>query len=193
MIALETVSPDVNFWETETGQQFKITNPFKRLYQSDRSEERKDSSMMMWFITLCYNQYSIYEKLETQEKHELIGLDFLGNANYYDDNEDTLNLLIDAYVALIDTPAKRALKDWEVKMGQRARFIRDTDYTLDYYEEDSRSGRQITKKGTADQLDKMMERTKKLFDLYQQILKDLSTEEDSSGVMGGEMESLNDD
>lgn len=187
MSTVELFSPDANFWECN--QQFKIANPFKRLYEKDRSRNKKESSMMMWFISFVYDMNSRYYNLPEDERIAVICEDYMNDSDYYEDNKEDIEVLAEAFINLQDTPARRALRDWELKIQQRAKFIRETDYTLDYYEEDAK-GKLITKKGTADQLDRMMGNTKKLFDDYQRILKDLSTEEAEDGVMGGEMESL---
>jgi hypothetical protein len=187
MSTVELFTPDANFWEVN--QQFKITNPFKTVYKNDKSKGKKISSLHMWFVALCYDQNSHYYKQPVEDKHKLIGEDYCGNETYYEDNQDLLDDLIEAFINMQDSPARRALRDWEVKIVQRAKFLREATYTFDEFVEDDR-GKWITKKGTADQLDKMLGNTKKLFDDYQRILKDLSTEEAEDGVMGGEMESL---
>lgn len=186
---VELFTPDANFWELN--QQFKIANPFKKIYEKDKSKGKKESSLLMWFVALCYDQGSTYYKLDSDTKHQIIGSDFCGSEDYYEDNKDLLDDLIEFFIELQDTPAQRALRDWEHKIVQRAKFIRETDYSLDYYVEDER-GKLITKKGTADQLDKMMANTKKLFDDYQRILKDLAAEENDGEGMGGFVPSLSD-
>lgn len=180
--------PEQSFWVMN--KQFKYVEPFKSLYNEDKSKTKKESSTMMWAIYFIYDIDSMYFDLEMDKRVELTCVDYIGDPKFYDKNLDSVSILGEAYVECCYTTAEKSLADFNHKMRERSKIIAETAYTFDYYEEDPKTGRLFTKKGTADQLDKMMERTKKLYDLYQSILKDLSGEEGDEGVMGGEMESL---
>ena len=90
----------------------------------------------------------------------------------------------------IDTPIGLSLRILEVKLADRAKFIMDADYTWDEYEE--RNGKAVLKKGTADQLDRMFERTDKINGLIIRAMDALKTVEGSGEVKGGGHESLSD-
>jgi hypothetical protein len=186
---VELFTPDSNFWELN--QQFKIANPFKTIYAKDKSKGKKESSKLMWFVAHCYDISSKFYRLPVEEKHKVISEDFCGDVNFYEDNKDLLNDLVEAFINLQDTPVQRAMRTLNKKLEERARLIDETEYTFDYYEEDDR-GKLITKKGTADQLDKMMIATKKLIDYFQDIRKELATEETQGTAKGGSLSSLND-
>lgn len=189
MSTVELFTPDSNFWGLN--QQFKIANPFKKIYEKDKSKNKKESSLLMWFVAHCYDLESRYYNLESDEKHTLIGEDFCGSFNYYDDNKDLLDDLIEAFCQLQDTPAQRALRDWNNTILKRCRFLRDTDYSLDEYVEDDK-GKWITKKGTATQLDTMHKNTKSIYADYQRILEDLEKESNQGISKGGSVASLGD-
>lgn len=189
MSTVELFSPDANFWECN--QQFKIANPFKRLYEKDRSRNKKESSMLMWFVALCYDMGSQYYKLDVDSKHSIIGADFCDNESFYEDNIDSLEVLIESFCQLQDSPAQRALRDWNDSILKRARFLKEANYTFDEYVEDER-GKQILKKGTATQLDTMHKNTKSIYADYQRIIKDLSAEENDAEGRGGFTPSLSD-
>jgi hypothetical protein len=189
MNTVELFEPGIIFWEVN--QQFKIVNPFKKIYDKDKSKNKKESSTSMWFIAHCYDMNSKFYRLPTEEKHKVIAEDFCGDVNFYENNQDLLDDLIEAFINLADTPVQRAMRDLEAKIQERATFIRKTEYTLDYYEDNGKGG-YITKKGTADQLDRMMANTKKLMDLFADIKKELSIEESQGTGKGGQVNSLND-
>jgi hypothetical protein len=189
MSTVELFTPDANFWELN--QQFKIANPFKKIYNSDKSKNKKASSTMMWFVALCYDMEAKHYNLPPEEKHMIIGEDFVGNINFYEDNKDDLDILITSYCNLQDTPAQRALRDWNEAILKRAKFLKEADYTFDEFVEDER-GKWIQKKGTATQLDTMHKNTKSIYADLDRIMEDLAKEKEAGAVTGGQRESLND-
>lgn len=175
-----------NFWEVNP--QLQVISPFKELYREDSSRKKKNSSDLMWFIALCNDPDSKFRNIPSEDKVELIGEDFFSDVNFYKAHQDQLDDLSASYQLYTETAAQRALREWEEKIIERARFIKNTTFSMDEYDE---SGK--LRKGTADQLDKMLANTKKLFDDYQRILKDLRAEEEEGGSLkGGAEESLSD-
>lgn len=189
MSTVEMFSPDANFWECN--QQYKIANPFKQIYNSDKSRNKKESSLLMWFVALCYDMNSQYYKLDVDSKHSIIGADYCGSESYYEDNKDLLDDVIEFFCAMQDSPAERALRSWHKMILKRDRFLDSTDYTLDWYE-DLGNGKLITRKGTAAQLEMMHKATKSIYQDYQRILKDLAAEENDGEGRGGFTPSLSD-
>lgn len=189
MSTVELFTPDSNFWELN--QQFKIANPFKKIYEKDKSKNKKESSLLMWFVALCYDLESRYYNLESDEKHNLIGEDFCNSSKYYYDNKDLLDDLIEAFCQLQDTPAQRNLRDWNDAILKRARFLKETDWSLDDYVEDS-NGKWITKKGTASQLEMIHKNTRAIYLDYYRILEDLDKEKSQGTAKGGAVSSLGD-
>lgn len=187
--------PSVNFWEVNP--QFKIINPFKDLYKNDKSKNKEKSSLTMYFVVLCYDisPSNKFRNLPEGEKHKLIGEDYCGDKDYFEKNEKSLEPLITMYCNMQDTPAMKALREWNDKMIERSKFIKDTVYGPDYIDEVvTRNGdiKEVTVTGTWEFLDKMMVNTKKLYDDYQRILKDLSVEDGETSSKGGAMLSASD-
>jgi hypothetical protein len=179
--------PSVSFWDANP--QFKLVNPFKDLYKNDKSKDKRKSSDMMYFVALCYDisPANKFKNLPEEEKHTLIGEDYCGDKNYFKNNENVLDPLITMYCNMQDTPAMKALREWNEKMIERSKFIKDTRYGPDYIDiVYTKTGeREVTVTGTWDFLDKMMVNTKKLYDDYQRILKDLSMDEGETTGKGG--------
>jgi hypothetical protein len=194
---VDIFDPEVNFWEANP--QLKVINPFKDLYKEDKSKNKSKSSLMMYFVAFCYDMSpnNKFRNMPELDKHEVIGEDYCGDIKYFTKNEEVLTPLIDMYCNLQDTPALKALREWNSKMMERSKFIKDTKYGPDYLAVVYTKGgvqQEVTVTGTWDFLDKMMKITKSLYDDYQRILKDLSEEQgnDSQGK-GGYTPSLNDD
>lgn len=189
MSPLEQFSPETNFWEVN--QQFKVANPFKKLYEKDKSKNKKTTSMMMWFVALCHDMESRFYNTPIDEKYPLIGEDYVGDINFYEENKDDLDILIQAYCNLQDTPAQRALRDWDEAILKRAKFLKEAEYSFDEFVEDER-GKWIQKKGTATQLDTMHKNTKSIYADLERIMEDLVKEKEAGSITGGAKESLND-
>jgi len=173
---LKTFDNSVKFWKANP--LLTKIEPFKDLYKKDRSFDKHESSTMLWFIAICYDQSSdnTLRNIPTEERLILMGNDLYEDEEFYNRNKLKLEPYIEAYLALCETPAMKALRLWNNKMLERAKFINDTKYTLE----------------NAKELDVIMVNTPKLFNDYQRILKDLSEEEDIDSVRGGGEQSLKD-
>lgn len=165
-----------NFWDLNT--QFKITEPFKSLYEKDRSRKKEDSSKIMWFIAFCYdlNPDNIYRKLSTKEKHGVIGEDFMKNKNYYEDNKEMLDPLIISFCNLHDDEFKKHFREWKELLEKRSDFLKDQEYNLDNFEA----------------IDKMAVGTDKIYSIFKKIEQDLNKNEALTGGKGGKVPSLSD-
>ena len=162
---ISTFDSDKNFWAIHPDM--KVINPFKQLYDSDSSKKKEQSSLLMWFIVLCYDRDSKLFKQPEDEKHRIVGEDYCGDSKYYSKNKVILDPSIDMYINLQYTPMQKLMASWDKKLHQRAKWIDG----LTYEEDDER-------------VDKAMERTKKVYDTYKQIIEDM-TKEDSSGMAKG--------
>lgn len=193
MRIVEEFLPNLSFWEV--CPQLVAAGITKKLYEEDKSKKKTESSNLMWFIALTTDLNSKYYNIPSigdDNKYELLGEDILGYKYYYRSNRAKCDQLIEFYCKLQDTPAQRALREWDEKMVERAKFIKETPFTMDTYEFDEESGRQIKIVGTVDTLDKMMANTKKLYDDYSRIQKDLSISEIDTENLGGGEASLSD-
>lgn len=177
MSVVDSYTEGANFWELN--QQFKVAEPFKSLYKGDKSKGKKDSSMMMWFIAFCYDRTSKYFKLSRDGedgKHYVIGSDYCGNSNFYEDNQEVLDPCIAMFVKMEYTAMERHLKKWEDLLDKRTKFLDTQEYTLENFED----------------LDKMAVGTKKVSDTIKDIMDSLAKEDNSGTVKGGAQPSLND-
>jgi hypothetical protein len=116
---------DTNFWDNH--RDITAINPFKDLYKNDSSEDKIDSSNMMWFVVLCYDKTSKFFKLAGEGidgKHILIGEDFLNDPEYYHTNQDILDTLINKYMDLQMTATERQLYELEETLDARRNLIK---------------------------------------------------------------------
>lgn len=165
---------DQNFWELNP--QFKIALSFKELYKKDKSRGRKDSSALMWFIAYCYDIGSTFYNLPLEEKHKVIGEDYLSNINFYKSNESSLEPLIKDYIEVSTTRIDRHLLEWDERLEDRTRFLATTKYDLDNF----------------DRLDKMSANTIAVFKNLDSIKESLAKEASGGDTKGGFKESLSD-
>ena len=166
---LSSFSLKANFWNEN--EHILLVKEFKEFYKKDKSRERKDSSSIMWALSLLLHPKSKFNELSFSEKVKLISEEYLES-----DQSWVLKYsdLIDVYKTLILTRSQRIALDWGKKLEERMNFILNTPYTLD----------------TAKELDEAMARTEKVWSFYQKCLADLETEENTAHVQGGAIESL---
>jgi len=189
---LKSFNTNENFWEMNP--QFRVIQPFKGLHNSDKSRGKGKSSKIMWFVAQVADdsKENIFKNVLYEERIQLLSLDFMEEADFFDNNKELLEALIDQYENFHTTPALRALREMNEKLMERAKFIKNTEYTMDSYDMDDRTGKPILVKGTAKDLDAMMKNTKGIYDQYHQILKSLAEEEEDQQVKGGQNLSLSD-
>lgn len=166
---------DENFWEVNT--QFKLALGFKKLFKEDRSRGKKDSSRIMWFVSLVYDRGSIFFNVPFDEKVEAISEDYMNDSNYYIKNRELIDEISKEYILLTTTSIDRHLNQWEESLNDRTRFLSTVRYSLENF----------------DDLDKMAANTTKVFETFKKIKEDQVKEASGSGdIKGGGMESLND-
>ncbi len=176
MRIIETFSPETNFWEEHI--QLAAVDPIKSLYQKDTSKGKIKSSKLMWCIALIWDRNSKFFNLPEEgvdSKINLIFTDFYGDKNYYINNKAEVDNLKLFYIKLQDTTARRALRDIESKIEERAKFLSNTPYTIG---EPTERGGWIG--NTASIIDKILADSKKVYDLYDAALK-LVEKEDLEG------------
>lgn len=171
---IHTFDIEQNFWELYPD--FKIALSFKDLYKRDKSRGKINSSKIMWFIVFTRDMNSKFYNLILDEKNAVIGEDYMGDINYYENNKQELDILINDYIKLIYSPSRKHLLDWDIKILERSEFIASQKYSIDNYED----------------LDKMAANTAKIYDTLKNIKEALSKEEGEGNLKGGGMNSLND-
>lgn len=171
---VESFNVDKNFWEEYPD--VKIIEPFKSLYSNDKSKDKKVSSMMMWFIALCYSPASKFYKQPIEEKHPTIGEDFCGDSLYYEQNQVQLDNLIPAWIKWSMSELAQHVHELKELLHNRSAFIRSQRYDLENYEK----------------LDKMVANTKTVFDNLKKAEEELLKEDGLGTGKGGAVASLND-
>lgn len=147
---------------------------FKDLYNSDKSKNKKESSDKLWAVAFYTDPSSKWKNLSSSDKVKYIGEDFLNERkiNFTLDGKDALEL-IDKYSKFVISKPKKMLVRQEKKLEERSDFIDSIPYNESTYE----------------MLDKMMKETKKMWDEYYRVVKDLSEDSDDGTSMGGTQES----
>jgi hypothetical protein len=176
-------NPDENFWSLHPA--FKSIKVFKELHDSDKTKKKDKSSQLMWAIAFYVDLHedNPWRNLPDEEKMYLIAEDYLNDSKFSFEDSDIVPLL-EEYEKRVLTIAQKELRRLEKKISQRGDFLEKTKYTMDSYDD---KGRVI--KGTADQLDKMLVATGKIYDQLSDIKAKLDKEEASGGLKGGATES----
>jgi hypothetical protein len=171
MVKLDKGFPtDSSFWDTYPD--FKL--PFKDVYDKDKSKGKKDSSNLMWAISLLNHRSSVYYDLVKEEKERLLEEMFLTQGYFFANEEyvETLSFKFNKFTQ--DTPANRQLKALEDVLEKRTKFIEGLEYST----------------VTWEMIDKMLGASPKIFADYQRVKKMLDDEKADSSVYGGASLSL---
>lgn len=170
--------PQENFWVLNPmAQEF---GPFKVFYTKDKSKNKKESSTIMWAVAMLIDPHeeNLIRNQSDKEKKALIAEDYLNDKKFNWEHPE-IKELRDFYFDNCLTIAEKELVRYEEKLVQRGDFISTQGYTMDSYDD---RGKVI--KGTADQLDKMMLNSSKIFAEIENI-KDKLTKEDVDGQLKG--------
>jgi len=170
MALLNSFDIDANIWEIEP--QLKIPKIFADLYNADKTKNKAHSSKIMWAIALLVDisDDNKYRNLREEDRKELIISDYLKDEVFrFEDYKD----LIDMYTELHMSKIERELRQQELKLEERAKFINDTKYDLE----------------TGDKLDKFLINTGKLYEQIKSLRDQIRAERDGGNTKGGMTES----
>lgn len=177
---IDNIDPSFNFWDANP--QMKIA--FRKLFEEDKSKQKNESSKIMWAITLLWHPDSKFRSVGEEYRKKLIEDDHLkindagrgkkGRPKRFD--WDQYKEEIDKFKDLCLSKAQRFLVEWETKMEERAEFISMIPYDAETFE----------------MLDKLLEKTDKIWKQYMNCLKDVEDEKHSGSSRGGAVESLKD-
>lgn len=173
---LETYSEEnkTKFWEIYP--QYKTL--FNDFYKADKTKNKERSSKIMWAIVLYIHPLSDFYNIPNKDRYLAKGV--IGDNKFrFEDYKDLMDLAKDS----IFTVAIKALDDWNLMMIKRDKFTKSQDFTLDGYQYDeneqpvlNKFGKPMIIKGNAEQLDKMLANTAKLYQDYQKVLDQLKQE-----------------
>ena len=170
-----------NFWEAFP--EYRVLEAFNTLYESDKSKNRIFSSNVLWAITFCLRRESPMYNLPN--KWELAAKDIAKDEKLnWDKYEDVIAIFKESCMS----QAERSLLAWEELMKKRDKYLKSKDYYFDEYLLDdkgdnvvSKTGRFVTIKGTADQLDSAFSITPKMYSDFYKIKKEIEEEEIKRG------------
>lgn len=182
---------DLNYWELNP--MMKSIRVFKELFDKDKSKSKEESSKIMWAVAMSTDPHedNPWRNTPEEEKKKLIAEDFLGDKKF-DWTSEKISKLTDTYYTFCLTVSEQELLVYEEKLRQRGKFIKETNYTLDHYEENDK-GKISLKRGTADQLDRMVLNTKKLIDQISEIKDAIAREAEQGSLKGGASESASEE
>lgn len=166
---------DRNYWDVYPED--RVIRPFSSLYEEDNKEDRKEnkkenkkekSSRIMWglrMLTVPTKDNPLW-RMTNEER-----LDELSNIL----SQDELDKVIELRKAYVDAKMSYVMKRYlfyQDLLEQREDYMSTLSYTTD-----------------SDKLDDMLARTKKIWDEFMKIKKELEVEEDSGYVKGSREES----
>ena len=169
---------DENYWSLHP--QMKTIKAFRDLYERDKKKGKNESSTMMWAIALLVDPHeqNPWRNTNPLDRAKLIAEDYIGDEEFPWEDDD-IQLLIETYKEHSISVAERALLQIEKKIADRAKFLDSTSYSMDTYNDETGK----IEKGTADQLDKMMVNTVKIYEQMDKV-KDMMDKESVEGPPG---------
>jgi hypothetical protein len=170
MSLLNSFDTDANIWEVEP--QLKIPKVFAELYKNDKSKGKAHSSKIMWAIALLVDnsEANKFRNLREDDRKSLISTDFLKDELFdFDEYQEA----IDSYIELNMSKLEKELRQQELKLEERAKFINDTPYNIE----------------NGDKLDKFLINTGKLYDQIKELKDKIKSDTDGGNTKGGMVES----
>lgn len=180
MVDLDRYNGRENFWECFP--QFLAIEEFREFRAKDKSSKKEFSSNIMWAIGFCIRRESVMYNLPN--KWELAAKDIVKKEINWEDYDVIVNLFKNVSL----TQAERSLIAWEELMLKRDKYLKNQDYYFDQYAVDkngnnilSKTGQEVTVKGTAEQLDRAFGVTPKMYSDFFKIKKDIEEEDIKRG------------
>ena len=167
---LLTLDPRINFWIANPD--FLSVTVFNTLYDDDKSKNKDSSSQVMWAVAhlVDMNTANVWRNLPEADKKKLIAEDLLKNKKF---DWAAYQNIIDEYTERVLSIAEKMLRNFQLKLVDRQHFIDTTAYDME----------------NADQLDKMMINTSKIYSQYESIQNIFELEKSSGKTRGGIKES----
>ena len=172
--APEIFKGNEDFWEYNSQYIFV----FEDFYKKDKSKKKEESSKIMWAMYHKLHPDSVFYNMQNKDME--IASKFLKNPKFKWSKYEDIEIV---FKDTILTQAERSLYEWNEFMRKRDKYLKNTDYYFDEYKTDengdnvfSKTGNPILIKGTADQLDKALTTTPKIFLDYEKIQKKLTEE-----------------
>jgi hypothetical protein len=167
-----------DFWECNPN--LRLIKQFKAIYDNEKvnekgnSQKRRQKGLLMWAVALLVDKHpdNPYKNLTEQDRRILIKEDYLKDDTF---DWGTVEGLIDTYRTFCLSPVDRALTQIEKKIDERDKLIANTEYTI----------------ANADDLDKLILKTKAIKDFYKEMKAEAEQEQTNDGITrGGRQESM---
>jgi hypothetical protein len=165
------VTSDTIFWEVYPD--LTIIDIYNKLYLSDKSKNKEESSRTMWAIYYVLNPDSMF--FNVPDKYDAIAKDHLKDPKF---KWNTLKKELEIYKTTVLTDAERALINWGEIMTMRDNSLKDL-YRTALRDRDIKS---------LKDLDVMLSNTPKMFEDYKKVRKDF--EEEKTSKKGKHIKSL---
>lgn len=160
MVLINSIDPFIDFYES---------NPESKIFFAEEYESNVPSSHM-WAVAMYIHPSSKLFNEPPSVRRKLIIQDYLKDPKF---DFSTLDPIIDKFKQFCLTKTERLLVNWEKKLYERDDLIDSIPYTADTY----------------DILDKMIDKTPKMWQQYYAIL-DLLDKESKGKIEGDVEESL---
>lgn len=164
----------VNFWDVNDNNQLLAIQPFRDIYESDKTKSKKDSSRLMWAIALIWDYESRLYKASEADRIDAIEKDFLMDPGFFEREQEKINPVIEQYNALQQDSVYRMLRTQEKKLDERNQFMEDQAYTL----------------ATAKTLDNMAKDTKNILSTMDLLKKEIEKKQGDSKIKGDHKPSM---
>lgn len=180
-----------NFWEENF--QVSLIEPFKDVYDNDKSKNKEASSRTLWCIWLSEDpsyDNKIYRLPIDQKKSAILAY----NPDF-DFKDPIIAKCLLEYNGHCLSPAAKAFKTEEASLSKRAEFIDNAQYTFPEALKDKNgaivyaSGKPIMMPGTAREIDSMRKLTLDIHKKYEQVRKMFEEEQAEIRLYGGGRES----
>lgn len=159
---------DANFWEINP--QVKVPEIYRSFFKSDKSRDKKESSIIMWGVALFTDFDSKFRQLSKKDKQDLICKDVYKNVNF---NWKSVEPLIEAW-EIFKPVTIRQMMQWERLMAEKDVYLSKLSYDGD----------------NAEIIEKLLLSNTKLYKEYEEIMNRLAQEDNHGTVKGGGQESL---
>lgn len=173
MSVINQYKPEVNYWEVDP--QLVAIEPFKTLYEKDKTKNKRGSSQKMWAVAFFSDPESRFYNYSEEEKLDVIKSDIIGKDKKF--SWDELKDHIRGYMKLYMTQAERTLYTWNRKLEERDKYLNNVPYSELSLDE-------------AKKLDTLISNTPDLYSQYEKILETIREEEVEGKTKGNRKESL---
>lgn len=100
-------------------------HPFSELYKGDKSKGKKDSSEIMWGVSLLCDYDSPYKHLELKERVKIVGIDV---------ESGLIKECMSKYYFLQRNSVRRYLEEFDRKLDDRRDYMNGLSYGDDNWE-----------------------------------------------------------